>query len=118
MATEPSASAEPTSEAMLVGRIMQVDSVTAEVARSFAAAGVQAILLKGPSIARWLYDKRWERTYGDSDFLVPESSFDAASDALRTRGFEPLGAALSNERPVHAQPWTRPDGSVIDLHHT
>jgi hypothetical protein len=49
-------------------------------------AGVPAILLKGPSVARWLYPAGG-RAYYDSDLLVPASEFDRAEGVLRSLGF-------------------------------
>ena len=40
------------------GARLRIDGDTAEVLDSFERAGVHALLLKGPSIACWLYDRR------------------------------------------------------------
>ena len=49
---------------------LAVDVVTAEVVDAFRRAGVRAVVLKGPTLAGWLYGGEAVRTYGDSDLLV------------------------------------------------
>jgi hypothetical protein len=55
--------------------------------------GVPAILLKGPSVARWLYPAGG-RAYADSDLLVPASEFSRAEKVLRSLGFTELLAGF------------------------
>jgi len=69
-----------------VARRMQVDRVTGEVVSAMDAAGIPTILLKGPSIARWLYPDGG-RFYADTDLLVRASDHAGAGDALRAIGF-------------------------------
>ncbi len=52
-------------------------------------AGIPTILLKGPSIARWLYPSGG-RTYVDTDLLVPAGEFSRAETVLRSLGFTEL----------------------------
>lgn len=52
-------------------------------------ADVPAILLKGPSIARWLYPSGG-RTYVDTDLLVPARELSRAEAVLRSLGFTQL----------------------------
>ena len=88
---------------------------------SFDRAGVHAIMLKGPSIARWLYTDGTERPYNDCDLLVAPVEFDAAGQALRSLGYEPLldRWGLPAWWYGHAVPWTHPGGGVgVDLHRT
>jgi hypothetical protein len=68
---------------------MAIDRTTAEIFNALDAAGVAARLLKGPSIARWLYDDPDERPYGDTDLLVPSSAEPEAEAVLRGLGFAP-----------------------------
>lgn len=98
---------------------LRVDRVTAEVVSALDAAGATTILLKGPSIARWLYEGDGRRTYADTDLLVDPDSVTTAEDVLGELGFrramsdEQLGEAL----PAHA--WSRAaDRTMIDLHRT
>lgn len=97
-----------------------MDSGTAVVLDAFARAGVDAILLKGPSIVRWLYADGTERPYNDCDLLVAPEQFDSAGQALRSRGYEPLldRWGLPSWWYGHAVPWTHPGGVAVDLHRT
>ena len=47
-----------------------LDLAAARASAALRDAGIRAILLKGPVIARWLYDDGSERNYGDVDLLV------------------------------------------------
>src|SRR5947209_14507654 len=68
---------------------MAADRVTLELFDAFEAARVQALLLKGPSIAHWLYENPNDRTYGDTDLLVaPEHELEAEA-VLAALGFAP-----------------------------
>lgn len=66
-------------------RVLAVDRVTAEVVPALAAVGIRPILLKGPSIARWLYPSGG-RSYGDTDLLVPPADFARAGSVLERPG--------------------------------
>jgi hypothetical protein len=96
-----------------------VDSVTAEVIAAFTRNGIDSILLRGPAVARRLYDANELRTYIDADVLVPSHQMADAANALATIGFTPLAsdADLNLHRPVHAREWQRGAMSV-DLHQT
>jgi len=69
-------------------RALNIDRVTAEVAVAMVAAGIAYVVLKGPSIARWLYPTNG-RTYCDTDLLVPPAEFERAGAVLRSLGFAP-----------------------------
>ena len=98
--------------------------MTAEVVTAFKDAGIPTILLKGPSIARWLYPAGG-RTYRDTDLLVPPSQFADAGSVLRSLGFTDLledfhpceRSAQAVETPFTRAPGpgARPGGQV-DLH--
>lgn len=124
----------PTTESLMLGdrtewykavRALAVDRVTAEVVAAFGAAGIRSILLKGPSIARWLYPDGG-RTYGDTDLLVPAAAFGRAQSVLGELGFADLFEGWSRfERPIEPPAWTfvRSGAGVVgpgavDLHHT
>ena len=66
---------------------LAVDAVTAEVVTALRDAGIRPLLLKGPSIAGWLYGDGAARPYGDSDLLVSPGSYRPAENALRALGF-------------------------------
>lgn len=106
---------------LVVARALVVDAWTVEASAALERAGVPALLLKGPVIARWLYDPPEERGYGDVDLLVAPRAIPAAERILDGLGYElkdPEGELELVSGP-HAQTWLRPrDGAVIDLHHT
>lgn len=100
---------------------MAVDGHTAEAVHALRAAGVEAVLLKGPAIARWLYDERESRPYSDADLLVAPETLTRAESVLVGIGYElrdPEGEARLVSGP-HAQTWLRADdGATVDLHRT
>ncbi len=105
-------------------RTLAVDRVTAEVIRALDGAGIPAILLKGPSIARWLYPDGG-RTYRDTDLLVHPGRFTDTEAVLRSLGFRGLLDEFHPaERAVEAHGTTyarsRPGApgrtDVVDLH--
>lgn len=102
-------------------RALGCDQVSAEVVGALQAAGIPAILLKGPSIARWLYPSGG-RTYVDTDLLVPAAEFGRAGTVLRSLGFTELvaglhpfeqGAETSFDRRAELG---RGPGGTVDLH--
>jgi hypothetical protein len=98
-------------------RSLATDAVTAEVVGAWRADDVPCVLLKGPTVASWLYDERRVRTYGDSDLLVAPHALPRARAILAALGF----AECPYEDPLlstHATPWVRlGDGAAVDLHH-
>src|SRR5688500_1357109 len=68
-------------------RNLLIDKVTVEVARALHAAGIPHLLLKGPAIAGWLYDRTEVRAYGDTDLLIPHECWEAATGVLQGLGF-------------------------------
>lgn len=98
-------------------RALAVDAVGAEVIAAFRAAGIRSIVLKGRSIARWLYP-RGGRSYGDTDVLVQEGDVAAAEAVLRGLGFVDIAEewASAEHMPQEiARTFVRPGGN-IDLH--
>jgi Uncharacterised nucleotidyltransferase len=94
---------------------LAVDAVTAEVVTALRDAGIRPLLLKGPSIAGWLYGDGAARPYGDSDLLVSPGSYRPAENALRALGFRPLG--YLSQGHVDSQAWLRhSDNASVDLH--
>ncbi|HTL28074.1 MAG TPA: nucleotidyltransferase family protein [Tepidisphaeraceae bacterium] len=94
-----------------------VDSVTAEVLAAFAHNDIDCILLRGPGVARRLYDATELRSYIDADLLVSPRQISKAADTLASIGFKPLAneGDLDLHRPIHAHEWQRGIVSV-DLH--
>jgi len=96
-------------QAGIVGTLLALDAVTAEVADDFERAGISVVLLKGPTISRWLYDAPGERPYDDIDVLVRERELRAAEDVLRRGGFRFV------HDDWHGRIWLR--GPInVDLH--
>ena len=107
--------------AAVVAGNMRVDWATAEVLRAFEASGVKTLLLKGPSVVRWLYEAHDPRSYIDCDLLVRPGDLGVAEHALESRGFSPN--LYEREMPTwwreHAVGWLRAgDGAIVDLHQT
>jgi hypothetical protein len=94
-----------------------VDAAAAEVIAALAHAHVDCVLLRGPAVARRLYDATELRSYIDADLLISPDHLLKAEGVLGAIGFTPLADAgdLGHHRPVHAREWQRGVVSV-DLH--
>jgi Uncharacterised nucleotidyltransferase len=93
--------------------VLHVDRVTAEVITAMREAGIRALLLKGPSIAAWLYGDGAARRYADSDLMVAPGSYRRAGQLLRELGFHSVGYSWHRD----SQTWLRrSDSSNVDLH--
>ncbi|MDQ3983053.1 MAG: nucleotidyltransferase family protein [Actinomycetota bacterium] len=107
------------SHLLVTGSQMRVDAVTAEVVTALRADGIEPLLLKGPTIAGWLYDERHARPYTDTDLLVAPDAVEPAEAVLRSLAFEPFSDPIPFDRPWPATAWVRSrDGGSVDLHHT
>ncbi len=106
----------PSERAKTAAHNLSMDLVTAEVVTALDAAGVKSILLKGPSVARWLYDGPGLRAYADCDLLVAPSDIPRAERVLRDLRFalEPAPAGVEEVEVEHV--WKRADGTTVDLH--
>ena len=99
-------------EVLATARALAVDGFAAEMVRGLRQNGIEPILLKGASLAGWLYPDA-VRPYGDADLLVAPGQVMAAADVLTGLGLRPVDGHVS----LHAHPWVREsDGAVIDLH--
>lgn len=108
---------EPSRDAINKGRNLAVDRVTLEVFEALDERHVDAILLKGPTHARWLYDPEHRRTYSDTDLLVVPDSLAAVEEALTALGFELPPIYSDIERPGYEHAWVRRgDGVRVDVH--
>jgi hypothetical protein len=99
-----------------------LEPVAAELFDKFAAAGVDAVLLKGAALAQLLYGPGEHRPYIDLDVLVSPAHLVRAEEMLSElgyhnahalRGIDDVGGA------VHAETWFAPAGAKpheIDLH--
>jgi putative nucleotidyltransferase-like protein len=116
MASDDSTQSERTDAA---ARRLRIDAATIEVLDAFAMAGVEALVLKGPSLMGWLYTPEDARPYLDSDLLVHPEQERGAGEILSGLGF-----ALERDdtqQPEwwleHDAPWFRAEDAVrIDLH--
>jgi hypothetical protein len=95
---------------------LAVDAVTAEVTSALRRADIRSILLRGPALARLLYEDAL-RAYSDVDLFVAPDAVATAEGVLAEIGFEPSPNVV-HLRPRHASTWRRPDRVNVDLHHT
>ena len=98
---------------------LRIEGALVNLHDAFHQAGLEYVVLKGPSIAHCAYEDPSLRPFGDLDLLVRTTDWDAASEILGAAGFErahpearegfhaSFGKAL-----VH----TRGDGVEVDLH--
>jgi hypothetical protein len=94
-------------------RSLSIDAVSAEIVTRLRAAGIRPILLKGPSLATWLYADGTPRPYTDTDLLVSPRDHPEAERMLAELGFE---RGRSGWQEVSFA-WRRVgDGSLVDLH--
>jgi hypothetical protein len=117
--------ADPSGYSSISGRAaaaadrLRIDAATAEVLQAFAEAGVQSMVLKGPSLTTWLYAPGERRSYRDSDLLVAPGHEQAAETALEGLGFERRWdqSTLPDWWHEHGSDWSRAqDGVRVDLH--
>jgi putative nucleotidyltransferase-like protein len=97
---------------------LALDATAVEVFDAFRAHDVGAVLLKGPSVAGWLYDAEGERPYVDIDVLVAPECVGAARRVLAQLGFHhQLAGARRGQQ--QAQTWRRAGRlpAAVDLHH-
>src|SRR5512134_960421 len=108
-------------DVLTAARLAIVDAATAEATAALGRAGVRCILLKGPVLARWLYDDGTPRPYDDTDLLVSAADRPRAAAVLRELGFVPTltGAELPPGHDAYSDTWTRRQPpAAIDLHVT
>ena len=100
---------------------LRIDYAAAAAIRALDAVGIPSILLKGASVARWLYMPEDARAYVDCDLLVPSAEFRSAVEVLGTLGFAPEldEAEMPSWWQEHALTTVHGmDGTVVDLHRT
>jgi hypothetical protein len=93
------------------GATMALDSFTAELVTELGASGLASIVLKGPAVARLLYQTGELRFHDDVDLLVRKADLPEIRRVLRGRGFDHAADAESGEVWARAR-----DGVVVDLH--
>ncbi len=105
--------------------LLQNRSLLAELLTTLdamAAAGVEAIPVKGLVLTESLYGNLALRPAGDIDVLVKPEDLPAARDALRGLGYEQAAVLGYEERhhPFHDPPYYRPGQfrpTALELHH-
>ena len=101
-------------------RTLAIDAQSAQIISALASRDIDALLLKGPTLARLLYHDGEQRGYLDTDVLVSPVTLVAAEDVLRDLGYERVvGARSMGLIGSHGYAWRR-EGSraAVDLHHT
>jgi glycosyltransferase involved in cell wall biosynthesis len=99
--------------------LFRQDQLTAEIVTELEKRGIQSVVLKGPSIAEWLY--RGElRLYGDSDLLVSPADWTRAHAALVELGFVDGLGPLDHPgmQSFSGYPWVRGRTQHVDMHCT
>jgi Uncharacterised nucleotidyltransferase len=101
-----------------------------QIRQAFTAAGIRAVLLKGPTLAHLLYGDSRTRSYSDIDLLVSPETLPRAESILRAQGFRrfenessvratdaSVGRAVGAHGASHGVAWLRDrDNFVVDLH--
>lgn len=82
---------------MLAVRNVAIDRLAAEIATAFASAGIEALVLKGPVLAAWLYPGE-VRPYGDADLMVAPADWERAVAILDRLGFSDHLGPLAHPR--------------------
>jgi len=104
--------------------LMALDDAAAEALDAFAHAGVDALVLKGPALARALYTNGEHRGYTDVDLLVSPNHVPAARRVLHDRGYMSIDDGLGIvdlAGASDAETWVQARGAdsigvMIDLH--
>lgn len=114
---DPSGTVSPEVQSAI--RTLALDRITAEVVTALRGERIRSILLKGPALARWLYEENEWRGYADCDLLVSPGDVPAAEAILERLGFEREGLqSITGDWEKYSSAWTGPRASNIDLHHT
>ena len=106
---------------LAAAQTLAVDTATAQVVAALRERGIPSVVLRGPSVARRLYDQGELRRYVDLDLLVPPGDWEKAGEALAELGYQPavVETDLPRHRRLHASEWTRERDRVsVDLHRT
>ena len=111
------AAASVNADFMAAARALRLDRGAAIAVDRLRAAGVPSILLKGATIATWLYDDGQPRPYRDVDLLVSPSDAERAKEVLAELGYvHVMKGAHPGEVGPKEQELYGPDGVCIDLH--
>lgn len=94
------------------------ETATAEIVDALRSGGVEVLVLKGPSIDRWLYAGEQPRVYSDIDLLVSPERLAAAERLLKQAGmsnkYDGVSPGWAEE---HADVWESAGRPLpVDLH--
>lgn len=96
---------------------MLLDAACHKIVQHLLVNSQQFIMLKGATIAGWLYANAADRTYVDLDILVPRQDESRTIGLLRQLGYEPLlDADTVRSLSPEEQPLRNSNGTVVDLH--
>lgn len=96
--------------------VLAIDQIAAEVCNAFHEEGIPVAVLKGPVLAKKLYDGDALRTYRDADLLVPARYEQAAYDVFRELRFVPAtGTGTTDSGVADEHQWLR-DGFIVEMH--
>jgi len=99
------------------GIVLANDHVSCVLITGLRHRGVRAILLKGASLRRLVYDQSEVRVSADVDVLVDEGSIDTVEAALSDLGFQYLGVTVADGRRHRRRAWVHePTGIPLELH--
>jgi len=98
--------------------MVAVDAAVAKTVRALREAGVQPLLLKGPSVERWLYRPEEMRISSDVDLLVDPRRLAPAERRLKREGLVNRYDGISPAEALeHADTWSGPATAIpVDLH--
>jgi hypothetical protein len=109
---------QPSTTAILGGRSLLSEVLAGRLAGALDAAGVDALIIKGPVTERWLHDPGETRTIHDVDVVVDPGHYARAEAVLLRMGFVNLyDGAAPDWAAEHADSWVSSDGNLpVDLH--
>jgi hypothetical protein len=103
-------------------RRRELDAAAAAALDAFEARDVQSLLLKGPALARELYDEGESRGYADIDLLVAPRDLEESREALLALGYVRADEAFRIDDVagvLHSELWAQSGKSGplwVDLH--
>jgi Uncharacterised nucleotidyltransferase len=93
------------------------DRLTATIVTALRDDDVRAIVLKGPSIRKWLYTEDEDRLSDDIDLLVPPSARRVVDARLAELGLRYLGPSKVGRGRLHERLWQHPEtATIVELH--
>ncbi len=96
---------------------LRQDMITTEVVSALAHAGALPVLLKGPTIALWLYRDGEPRAYCDTDLLIAPEHWDLSARVLMSLDFSLISEPDPPGRLPHGLMFHRErDDATVDLH--